>query len=165
MTPSIPAQATITLLSDTELLISREFNAPPALVWEAITRPEHVRNWYGMCIFTMDVCEIELRVGGSWRYVLRDPSGMTFAFSGEYLEIEPPGRLVSTERYEAIPNSDYRCVLTLTDVGGRTLFRNHLTYQSQAHRDGHLQSGMETGMNETYRRLDELLAGMVASAA
>ena len=150
--------ATITMPSDVELIIQREFRAPRALVFETITRPEHVKRWYGLRHLTMPVCEIDFRVGGSWRYVLRDPEdGVDHAFSGEYREIVPPERIVSTERYEAIPGSDYVVTVTLTETGGTTLLQSHCVYQRKEHRDGHVASGMEGGMNETYRRLDELL--------
>jgi uncharacterized protein YndB with AHSA1/START domain len=152
-----PAATTnVTLPSDTEIVITRDFNAPAQLVWEAWTKPEHVRRWYGLRGNNLAVCEIDLRVGGSWRYVLRDESG-EYPFSGEYLEIEAPNRVVSTERFELIPNSDYVATVTLTERNGVTSMRSHLKYQSREHRDGHIASGMEAGMRETYVRLDEVL--------
>ena len=149
--------ATISLPSDRETVIEREFDAPRALVWEALTKPEHVRRWYGLRAHRMTVCEIDLRPGGRWRYAQETADGQEFAFSGEYREIEPPARLVSTEGWEAMPGHEYVSTVTLDEVDGRTKLRTHLVYQSQEDRDGHLQSGMEPGMNETFDRLAELL--------
>ncbi|MDB4994251.1 MAG: hypothetical protein JWM74_1683, partial [Myxococcaceae bacterium] len=145
-------RATVEILSDTEMVIARTFNAPRDLVFEAITTPEHVRNWYGCAVMAMTLCEIDLRVGGKWRYVLRMPDASEHGWSGEYREITPPARLVSTENYEPIgPGHELLATVTLDEKNGRTLFKNRLTYKSKADRDGHLQSGMEVGMQE---RLD-----------
>ena len=157
------ASLTLTFPSDRELLITRTFDAPRQLVFEAITQPAHVRNWYGPSALTITVCEIDLRVGGKWRYVLQAPDGGEHAFSGEYLEIEAPKRLVCTEWYEAIPGAEYAATVTLEEHDGKTTFTNHLRYKSQEHRDGHVASGMEAGMRETYTRLDQLLAEVVLS--
>lgn len=148
--------ARITLPSPTELVITREFNAPPALVFKVMHQPEYVRQWYAHRDLQMIVCDIDLRVGGSWRYVLQEPTGGEHAFSGEYQAIDAPGRVVCTERYEPIPGSDHLCTLTLTEHHGKTLFQNHIVYGSQAHRDGHLMSGMEPGMNAALDKLDAL---------
>ncbi|MBD2340982.1 SRPBCC domain-containing protein [Calothrix sp. FACHB-156] len=150
---------TVTLPSDTEILITRIFNAPRRLVFEAWTQPEHVKRWFGGCSsMTMTVCEIDLRVGGSWRYVLHDPkNSIEHAFSGKYREIVPPERLVTTEIYEPVPNSDHLNILTLNEVGGKTTLHIHIQHQSREQRDGHLQSGMEEGLNETLNRLEALL--------
>lgn len=150
--------ATVTLIGDRELVIERTFQAPRARVFEAITKREHVQRWYGLRAHTMTACEIDLRVGGRWRYVMREPGGQEFAFSGEYRELDPPARLVSTELFESMPGTDYLATVTLDEVDGRTLLRSHLVYQSPEHRTGHIQAGMEWGMNETYNRLEELLA-------
>ena len=152
-------RANVEIVSDTEILITRRFNAPRALVFEAVTTPEHVRQWYGCGTMVLTVCEIDLRVGGKWRYVLRMPDGAEHGFSGEYRELAPPSRIVSTESYEPIgPGHEMLATVTLDEQNGGTLFRNRLVYQSKADRDGHLQSGMESGMQETFNRLEELLA-------
>lgn len=154
-------RATIDVLSDTQIRISRSFDAPRALVFEAMTKPEHVRNWYGCEVMQMTVCEIDLRVGGKWRYVLRMPDGSEHGFHGEYLEIAPSERLVSTESYEPIgPGHEMIARVTLEERNGKTLFSNLLTYKSKADRDGHLGSGMEGGMNESFDRLDALVSRM-----
>ena len=149
---------TLTFPSDVEMTITRTFAAPRHLLFDAITKPEHVRNWYGPSYLTITTCEIDLRVGGKWRYVLQAPDGSEHAFSGEYLEITAPERLVCTEWYEAIPGAEYVATVTLTEVEGKTVLTNLLQYKSKEHRDGHVASGMEGGMRETYLRLDALLA-------
>ncbi|HEX4448038.1 MAG TPA: SRPBCC family protein [Polyangiaceae bacterium] len=151
-------RATVELVSDTEILISRAFDAPRDLVFEAMTRPEHVRHWYGCSAMTMTACEIDLRVGGKWRYVLRMPDGSEHGFHGEYREIVAPARIVSTENYEPIgPGHEMVATVTLEDKGGRTLFKNLVAYRSKQDRDGHLQSGMETGMQESFDRLEAIV--------
>lgn len=158
MLSNLDATLALTFPSDRELVITRTFAAQRHLVFAAITQPHHVRQWYGPCAMTMTVCEIDLRVGGRWRYVLQTPDGSEHAFSGEYLEIAPPERLVCTEGYEAIPGAEYVATVTLVEHDGMTTFTNHLQYKSKEHRDGHIGSGMEAGMRETYMRLDALLA-------
>jgi uncharacterized protein YndB with AHSA1/START domain len=154
-------RATVEVLSDTEILISRTFDAPRDLVFEAMTKPEHVRNWYGCAAMSMTTCEIDLRVGGKWRYVLRMPDDTEHGFNGVYREIAPPARLVSTENYEPIgPGHEMLATVTLEEKNGRTKFQNRLAYASKADRDGHLQSGMETGMQESLDRLEQLAASM-----
>ena len=151
-------QATITYPSQTELVISRDFSAPKSLVFEAITKPEHVRQWYGMSADGLKVCEIDFRVGGRWHYVLAgEPGGEDHSFSGEYLEIDAPDRFVSTESYDNMPGATYRATITLTEHDGVTTLRNHLVYPSQEWRDGHVESGMEYGLNISFNRLEELL--------
>lgn len=117
-----------------------------------------MRNWYGPSYLTITTCEIDLRVGGKWRYVLQAPDGSEHAFSGEYLELVPPERLVSTEWYEAIPGAEYVATVTLSEVDGKSTLTNLLRYKSKEQRDGHVASGMEGGMRESYTRLDALLA-------
>jgi uncharacterized protein YndB with AHSA1/START domain len=156
--PSTTRQAVITLPSDTELVITRTFDAPRTLVFDALTQPEHVRNWYGTCTDGMLVCDIDFRVGGRWHYVLAgEPGGEDHSFSGEYLEIDPPSRLVSTEGYDNIPGAVYTATVTLEEEDGRTHLTTRLQYSSPEHRDGHIASGMEHGMNISYNRLEDLL--------
>jgi uncharacterized protein YndB with AHSA1/START domain len=154
-------RAAVEILSDTEILITRTFDAPRDLVFEAVTQPEHVRRWYGCASMEVVTCEIDLRVGGKWRYVLRMPDGNNHAFSGEYREITPPSRIVCTENYEPIgPGHEMLATVTLEEKNGRTLFKNRLAYKSKADRDGHLQSGMEGGMQESLSRLEELVVSL-----
>jgi uncharacterized protein YndB with AHSA1/START domain len=153
---------TLTTPSARETVITHEFNAPRKLVYEVLTTPEHVKHWYGPRAMTLVSCEMDVRVGGSWRFVVRAPDNSVHAFSGEYREIVPLEKIVNTERYEPMAAHEYLATLTLEDRGGKTFLRNVLSYQSQQDRDGHINSGMEPGMRETYQRLDELLAALVA---
>ncbi len=154
--------ASVELVSDREILITRAFNAPRRLVFEALTKPEHVKRWYGMCVLTMEVCQIDFRIGGTWRYVLRAPDGSEHGFTGVYREIVPPERIVSTENYEALPPGHEMLVTTTLDEhDGNTTLKSYIVYQSKADRDGHLQSGMEGGMQETFDRLEALLPTLV----
>jgi len=158
-TDAANGKAEVTYPSPTELVIRRDFPAPRALVFDAITRPEHVRQWYGMADGDLLVCDIDLRVGGRWHYVLAgEPGGEDHSFSGEYLELDPPDRLVSTEGYDNIPGATYRVTVTLTETEGVTTLRSHLQYGSPEQREGHVNSGMEYGMNLAYDRLEALLA-------
>jgi uncharacterized protein YndB with AHSA1/START domain len=153
--------ATVELVSDTEVVLRRSFAAPRRLVFAAMTQPEHVKRWYGLRSMELVVCEIDLRVGGKWRYVLKGPDGSEHGFTGLYREITPPERLVSTENYEAMmPGHELVVTATYEEVEGRTALTSHIQYLSKADRDGHLGSGMEYGMQETFDRLEELLATM-----
>ena len=108
----------MTLPSDRQILITREFDAPKELVWKAWTTPELVRRWWHANRGEMTVCEIDLRVGGSWRYAMVTPDGMEVGFHGEYREIEPFERLVSTEAYEGIPDAGRQRRGRHADAGG-----------------------------------------------
>ncbi len=165
MISSMNDTTTLTMPSARETVITHEFNAPRQLVYQALTQPEHVKNWYGPRSMTMVSCEIDLRVGGTWRFVTRAPDGSEHAFSGEYREIVPLEKIVNTERYEPMAAHEYLATMTLEERGGKTFLRNVLSYKSQDDRDGHINSGMEPGMRETYERLDEVLAAMVAAEA
>ena len=146
------------LKSPTELVITRTFAAPRRLVWDAMTSPEYVRRWYGLRILTVTICEIDLRVGGTWRFVLRAPNGSEHGFTGVYREIAAPDRLVYTENYEAIgPGHEVLVTTTFEEHDGKTMLKSRLVYQSEADRDAHLHSGMETGMRESFERLEQLL--------
>jgi uncharacterized protein YndB with AHSA1/START domain len=124
-------------------------------VW---TKPEHVKKWYGVRSTTVTVCDIDLRVGGAWRWVVTKPQGMEIAFSGVFREIDPPRRLQRTEVFEAIPGSESVVTLTFDEKDGQTMLTSHMLFPSKAHRDACLQSGMELGVKECYQKIDELLA-------
>jgi uncharacterized protein YndB with AHSA1/START domain len=151
--------ATITLPSDTEILITRCFDAPADLVFKAYTTPELVRRWWGFDTGEWLVCEIDLRVGGRWRYVVRD-RGMEVGFHGEYRELDGPTRLVSTEAYEGMPDPDANASLntvTLDEVDGVTTMTVLVQHASKENRDAELASGMESGMQVSYDRLEDLV--------
>lgn len=149
---------TLSTPSDRELVITAVLDAPRRLVFEAATRPEHVKRWWGPRNTTVTVCEIDLRPGGAWRYVIRDnATGREDGFSGVYREITPPERIVYTEGWEGMPGHDYLVTATLDEKNGKTTLTSRLQYKSVQDRDGHVNSGMEKGMRETYDRLGELL--------
>lgn len=141
-------------------VIKRVFNAPRRLVFELFTQPEHVRRWYGPRYLSMTVCEIDLRPGGAWRFVLQAPDGGTHGFSGVYREIVPHERLVFTEGYEGMPGTDYVVTAVFEERDGKTTLTSTLVYKEVAHREGHIGAGMEAGMRETYERFDELIAAL-----
>jgi uncharacterized protein YndB with AHSA1/START domain len=153
---------TVTPLSDTEVRITRTFRAPRALVWQAMTRPEHVREWYGPRATKVTSCEMDVRVGGKWRIVMRASTGDEVAFSGEYLDVQAPARIVQTWRFEPIPDAESVETMTLEERGETTRMTALVKHSSKENLQGHLQSGMEEGMRETYERLDELLGTMRA---
>lgn len=149
---------TLSTPSDRELVITAVLDAPRRLVFEAATRPEHVKRWWGPRNTTVTVCEIDLRPGGAWRYVIRDnTTGREDGFSGVYREITPPERIVYTEGWEGMPGHDYLVTAILEEKNGKTTLTSRLQYKSVQDRDGHVNSGMEKGMRETYDRLGELL--------
>ncbi len=147
--------------SDREIVITRVFNAPPRLVFEAWTRPEHVQHWYRTGDLTLVTCQIDLRPGGTYRYVLRDASGQDYAFSGVYREIVPYSRLVYTDGFEGMPGHEALVTLTLEEYKGKTQLMSRAFYQTKEDRDTHIRSGMEQGMKETLALLEEHLQTMV----
>jgi len=151
--------ATVTLPSDTEVLITRSFDAPAALVYKAYTTPDLVRRWWGFESSEWLVCEVDLRVGGQWRFVTRDDD-MEVGFHGEYKEIDAPTRLVATEVYEGIPESDDSGALdtvTFDEIDGVTTMSILVQFAKQEYRDAMLESGMESGMQISYDRLEDVL--------
>jgi uncharacterized protein YndB with AHSA1/START domain len=148
--------AVITLPSDTEILITREFDAPRHLVYKAWTTPELVRQWWSGERGEMTVAEIDLRVGGAWRYVMIANGGFEVAFHGEYREIVEPERIVNTEVFEAMPDGEALNVVTFTETGGHTTLELLVQCADRAARDGILESGMETGMQEQMVLLEAL---------
>lgn len=147
----------LALPSAREVVITRTFDAPRALVYEALSKPEHVKRWWGLRASTMTTCEMDVRVGGSYRFVIRDPSGAEYAFVGEYRELDPPAKVVSTFAMEGMPFNPAVETMTLEEVGGKTKLTSVLAYVTPEERDGHLGSGMEVGARESYDRLAELL--------
>jgi uncharacterized protein YndB with AHSA1/START domain len=150
--------------AEREIVITRTFAAPRRIVFDAMTKPEYVKRWYGLRVLTMSVCEIDLRVGGRWRYVLRAPDGSEHGFTGVYREIVRPERVVCTENYEPLrPGHEMLVTATYDERDGKTTLTSRIVYQSQADRDAHLQSGMEAGMRETFDRLAEILPTLASS--
>jgi uncharacterized protein YndB with AHSA1/START domain len=150
--------ATVTLPSDTEILITREFDAPKHLVYKAYTTPELVKRWWSGRRGEMTLAEIDLRVGGRWRYVMIAEGGYEVAFHGEYREIVPNERIVNTEVYEGAPEVGEPALNTIdfAEVDGRTTLTMLTTVPSREIRDMIIDSGMEGGMQEGMDLLEEL---------
>ena len=150
---------TVTTPSDHEIRMTRLFDASPALVFEAMTKPEHVKEWWGRLGegYSVPVCEIDLHVGGRWRFVNRHPKGEA-AFHGEYREINPPSRLVFTEIFEDFPDSPSVVSTDFIDEGGKTRMIATVRYPSKEVRDMVIESGMSTGAGISYDRLEDLVA-------
>jgi uncharacterized protein YndB with AHSA1/START domain len=154
----------VTTPSEQEIHFTRLFNAPRHLVFEVMTKPEHVRRWWG-CLgtgYSVPVCEIDLRPGGKWRFVNRHPDGEA-AFYGEYREITPPSRLVFTEIFAPYPDTVSVVTTVLTEEGGKTRFTATVRYPSPEVRDIVLKSGMERGAGISYDRLEDLVAELQRS--
>jgi uncharacterized protein YndB with AHSA1/START domain len=151
--------AKVTLPSDTQILITREFDAPKHLVYRAWTTPELVRRWWHANRGEMTACEIDLRVGGKWRYAMDVEGFGEVGFHGEYREIVPNERLVSTEVYEGIPDAEEHAALntlTLEEVDGRTIMRVLVEHPTKEGRDAHIESGMEAGMQDAMDLLEQV---------
>ena len=154
-------EMTITAPPDEPVIVlTREFNAPRELVFAMHTRPEHVKRWWGPRYITLLICEIDLRPGGEWRYVFSKGDGPGMTFKGVYQEVVPPERLVYTFIFDVEHIRDHPATVTTTfeDLDGRTKMTQITRHDTFAARDGHFQSGMESGAKETMDRLEELLA-------
>jgi uncharacterized protein YndB with AHSA1/START domain len=154
----------ITTPSDREILMTRVFDAPRHLVYEAMTRPELLKRWLlGPPGWTMVVCDVDLRVGGNYRYVWRNEDGRDMGMGGVYREIKAPERIVSTEVFDQswYPGEAVGTTV-LIENGGKTTLHSTVLYESKEARDGVLQSGMEDGVDASYDRLEELLASLPA---
>ena len=149
---------TVTTPSAREIRLTRLFDAPRALIFEAMSKPEHIKRWWG-CLgegYSVPVCEVDLRPGGAWRFVNRTPKGESVAFYGIYREITPPERVVFTEIFEPFPDSPSVVTSILTEENGKTRLTVTCEYPSVAVRDMVLQTGMERGAGLSYDRLDEV---------
>ena len=154
--------ATVTLPTEEQILITREFDAPRHLVYRAWTTPELVRRWWSGRRGEMQVAEIDLRVGGMWRYVMTAEGGFEVAFHGEYREIVPNELLVATEVYEPMPHAEALDTTTFEEVDGRTRVTILVQHQAKEHRDAHIDSGMEAGLQDALDLLEELAISLAA---
>ena len=151
---------TFTTPSDREIVATRVVDAPRRLVWEALTSPEHVPHWMlGPEGWTMPVCEIDLRVGGEWHFVWRQPDGSEMEMRGVYREIVPPGRLINTESWGGDWPETLN-TLVLSEEDGKTTITCRILYPSKEARDAALQTGMKEGVSASYDRLAEYLRTM-----
>jgi uncharacterized protein YndB with AHSA1/START domain len=152
--------ATVTLPTDEQILITREFDAPKHLVYKAWTTPELVKSWWNAKRGEVTIAEIDLRVGGKWRYVMVADGGFEVGFHGEYREIVPNERIVSTEIYEGVPQEQAGegtlNTATFTEVDGRTILTVLVQAPSKEIRDAIIDSGMEAGMQDAMDLLEEV---------
>ena len=159
----------VTTPSDHEIALTRVFDAPRQLVFEAMTRPEHVRRWWGILDerYSVTVCEIDLRVGGRYRFVGTTPDGTEVPFTGVYREIVAPERLVQTEIYDVPMARDHEGVITatFTESGGKTTVHSVIRYDSKQTRDIVIASGMERGVETGYDEIENMLERMSRKAS
>lgn len=152
---------TLELPSEREILISRTFAAKASIVFEAITTPEHIRRWWApRSRGEMLNCEVDFRVGGKWRNTMRARGGGEVGFSGTFLEIQAPTKVVQTEIFDPFPDAVSTVTTLLVESGGETKMTVRSVYPSQEVRDQVIASGMEDGMRESYRQLTETIAGL-----
>ena len=155
--------ATVTLPTDEQILITREFDAPKHLVYRAWTTPELVKRWWSGHQGEMTIAEIDLRVGGRWRYVMVADGGHEVAFHGEYREIVPHQRIVNTEVYEmpGAPEGEGALnIVTFTEVDGRTVLTLLVQAHSRQERDMIMASGMEVGMQQQLELLEQVAGSL-----
>jgi uncharacterized protein YndB with AHSA1/START domain len=155
MTAPPTSGTVVSLPSDEQVLITREFDAPRHAVWTAWTTPELVKRWWHAKRGEVTSVEIDLRVGGTWRQVMVTPDGFEVAFHGEYRELLPDERIVSTEVYEGAPGAEALNTITFTEVDGRTTLAILIQHTDRANRDMHIASGMEDGLRDALDLLEE----------
>ena len=165
MVENFAHQMTLTFLSDREVAVTHDFDAPRSLVFEAITGCEHMKRWWGPRGFDLLVCEIDLRPGGAYRFVQRSPDGGIHPFKGVYREIVAPERVVFTQIYEPLADHEVTVTNTFSERDGRTTLTQHLLFDSVEARDGMIASGMEWGEAQSFERLDELLTDLQRAGA
>jgi len=150
--------AEVSTPSDREIHIERVFDAPRDRVFAAYTDPEQVAQWWGQRGTTTVVEEMDVRPGGTWRFLSRDADGNEIRFSGVYREVSPPERLSQTFEWDGMPGYVSAETATFEDLGEQTRVVTDVVFHTAEERDGMLDAGMEKGMNESLQRLDELLA-------
>jgi uncharacterized protein YndB with AHSA1/START domain len=141
-----------------EIVLRRVLDAPRELVFKTMTDPSLIPNWWGPKGLTTVVEKMDVRPGGAWRFVQRDPDGNEFAFNGVYHEVLPPERLVYTFEFEGVPGHVLLETVTFEELDGKTRLTDRSVFQTVEDRDAMVQSGMESGAKETMDRLAELLA-------
>ncbi len=152
--------AVVTLPTDTQILITREFNAPKHLVYKACTTPDLIKRWWHANRGEVTIAEMDVRVGGKWRWVMVTHSGFEVGFHGEYREVVPNERIVSTEVYEGVPDAEAVNMITFTEKEDRTTLTVLVQHKTQEHRDAHINSGMEAGMQDAYDLLEEVATSL-----
>jgi uncharacterized protein YndB with AHSA1/START domain len=153
-------RAVVTLPTDTQVLITREFDAPRHLVFRAWTTPELISRWWSGDRGEVTSIEVDLRVGGAWRYVMTANQGFEVAFHGEYQEVIPDERIVSTEIFEGAPDAAAVTTTSFAEQDGRTTVSILVQHTSRENRDMHVNSGMEDGLQEAMDHLDQVVASL-----
>ena len=146
----------VTVPTDTQIMITRDFNAARRLVYKAWTTPELIKRWWSGDRGEVTIAEVDLRVGGKWRYVMIASGGFEVAFHGEYREIVPNERIVSTEVFEAMPDGEALNTITFTETEGRTTLTLLMQMASREERDAVISSGMEHGVREQMEHLERI---------
>ena len=154
--------ARVTLPSDTQILITREFDAPRHLVYKAYTTPELIKRWWSGDRGVVTSVDVDLRVGGTWRYVMTANEGFEVAFHGEFREIVTDDRIVSTEVFEGMPGAQAVDTATFVENAGRTTLSILVQHTNREHRDAHINSGMEAGLQEAMDDLEEVAVSLRA---
>lgn len=155
------SEASVTLPTDEQIAISREFDAPKHLVFKAWTTPELVRRWWSAKRGEVTSAEIDLRVGGRWRYAMVTPDGFEVAFHGEYQEIAENERIVSTEIYEGAPETEALDTITFAEAAGKTTVNILMVLPTKEARDAVLASGMEDGLQDALELLEQVARSLV----
>jgi Uncharacterized conserved protein len=155
------ARAVVTLPTDTQVMITREFDAPRHLVYQVWTTPALIKRWWSAKRGEVTVAEVDLRVGGTWRWVMVTDKGYEVVFSGEYLEVIPNERLVFTEIFGGMPDAGAVTTLTFTEQDGRTLLTTLVQHEKKEHRDAHINSGMEAGMQDAMDLLEQVAISLI----
>ena len=153
----------VTMPTDREIVMTRVFDAPRRLVFDAFSKPELLKRWFGPRGWSLIVCEVDLRVGGGFRFILRSPEGNQMGMRGTYREIDASYRSVHTESFDDFPGES-EVITELTERDGKTVLKATITYTSQEIRDAVIRSGMEHGAAESYDRLAELLEAQAFAA-
>ena len=161
MTMASSGTAVVTLPTDTTILITREFAAPRHLVYRAWTTPELIKRWWSGNRGKVTSAEVDLRVGGKWRWVMVTDDGFEVGFHGVYRELKTNERIVCTEVYEGFPDGEAVNTITFTEANGRTTLTVLVEHSCQEHRDGHINSGMEGGMQEAMDHLEQVAISLM----
>ena len=157
----------VTLPSDQEILITRTFDAPRELVWQMWTKAEHLQHWWGPEGWTLPVCEVDFRPGGTWLYCMQGPDGMQSCGKATYLEIEAPERIVYEDAFVDADGNVFEempvghSLLKFVEEGGKTTVMNTVRYPTKTDRDKVIEMGMEAGIDQTFNRLEVYLAQYV----
>ncbi|WP_260734486.1 SRPBCC domain-containing protein [Tunturiibacter lichenicola] len=156
-------EVTVTLPSETEIRFTCVFHRPQEVLFEAWTRPEHIRHWWGCDGSSISVCEVDLRVGGSWKVIMRMSDGSDHPFRGVYREIAPGERVVYSECYDApqFGSPEWLSTVNFEEIEGGTRLIHTIRHRSRQARDGHLETGMETGAIQSLHHLDEQVVRML----